>query len=189
MAKTQQDALQSMIGNLKANTGRPLDEWMKITRKAGFEKHGQLVTWLKKEHGVTHGYANFLAHQTLQSDAASATAQNVDVVAEQYAGAKESLRPIYDKLATKVLQFGKDVEVAPKKSYVSLRRKKQFALLQPSTSSRVDVGLNLKGVKPAGRLEASGSFNSMVTHRVRVESATQVDAELIGWLRQAYDLA
>lgn len=189
MAKTTDVALQSMIGNLKANTGRSLDEWLKLTRTSGMEKHGQLVAWLKKEHGVTHGYANLLAHQTLQSDAASAVAQNVDLVAAQYAGAKAPLRPIYDALAAKVAKFGPDVELSPKKTYVSLRRTKQFGLIQPSTSTRVDVGLNLKAVKPQGRLEASGSFNSMVTHRVRLENAREVDAELVGWLRQAYDQA
>ena len=85
--------------------------------------------------------------------------------------------------------FGKDVEVSPKKAYVSLRRAKQFGIVQPSTKARLDVGLNLKGVAPAGRLEASGSFNSMVTHRVRVASAKDVDAELIGWLKEAYQSA
>ena len=89
----------------------------------------------------------------------------------------------------KIEAFGKDVELSPKKAYVSLRRSKQFGLIQPSTATRVDVGLNLKGLAPKGRLEASGSFNSMCTHRVRLESPKQVDAELVAWLREAYDKA
>ena len=85
--------------------------------------------------------------------------------------------------------FGDDVELAPKKTYVSLRRKKQFGLVQPSTATRVDVGLNLEGRATSERLEASGSFNAMVTHRVRLSSAADVDASLLGWLREAYDAA
>ena len=85
--------------------------------------------------------------------------------------------------------FGGDVEVAPKKAYVSLRRNKQFAIVQPSTAARLDVGLNLKGTAPAGRLELSGSFNSMVSHRIRLDSSQGVDKELIGWLKAAYDQA
>jgi len=112
-----------------------------------------------------------------------------DLVAEQYAGSKATLRPIYDLLVKKVEAFGKDIELSPKKAYVSLRRSKQFGLIQPSTATRVDVGLNLKGVAAKGRLEASGSFNAMCTHRVRLENSKQVDAELVGWLRQAYDKA
>ena len=83
-------------------------------------------------------------------------------------------------------KFGPDVEVSPKKAYVSLRRTKQFACVQPSTGTRVDVGLILPGEKPGKRLEASGSFNAMVTHRVRVGGVEEVDAELLAWLRQAY---
>jgi hypothetical protein len=88
-----------------------------------------------------------------------------------------------------VKSFGSDVEVAPKKNNVSIRRRKQFALLQPSTADRLDVGLILKGLKPTARLEASGSFNAMFTHRVRVSSKADIDAELKGWLKQAYSEA
>ena len=83
-------------------------------------------------------------------------------------------------------KFGKDVEFAPKKAYVSLRRSKQFALVQPSTKTRVDLGIKLKDVRPAGRLEKSGSFNTMVSHRVRLEKPADVDKEVKAWLKQAY---
>ena len=85
--------------------------------------------------------------------------------------------------------MGTDVEVSPKKTYVSLRRHKQFALIQPSTKNRVDLGLNLKGQNAGKRLELSSSFNGMVTHRVRLTRKSEVNAELKGWLRKAYDLA
>jgi predicted transport protein len=107
----------------------------------------------------------------------------------QYSGAKSDLRPIYDAVLKLVNKFGKDVEVAPKKAYVSLRRSKQFAIIQPSTKTRVDVGINCKSAKAGKRLEESGSFNSMVSHRVRLESAADVDSELIAWLREAYNNA
>jgi hypothetical protein len=144
---------------------------------------------LKKDHGIGHGYANLVAHQALGSDSVSVAKGGTDLVADMYKGPKAALRPIYDVLAKKVAAFGGDVELSPKKAYVSLRRSKQFGLIQPSTATRIDVGLNLKGTPARGRLEASGSFNSMCTHRVRVESAKDVDAELVGWLRQAYDNA
>ncbi|MEM9382149.1 MAG: DUF4287 domain-containing protein, partial [Planctomycetota bacterium] len=177
----------SMIANLKEKTGKTLPQWLKIARASGEEKHGALVKHLKSEHGVTHGYANLIAHEHLRSAASASTGD--DLVSGQYSKKKEALRPIYDRLAKAVAGFGKDVELSPKKSYVSLRRSKQFGLIQPSTSTRVDVGLNLKGDPPSGRLEASGSFNSMVSHRVRVTSVDDVDDELIRWLREAYDRA
>jgi hypothetical protein len=185
MGQSPEQAMQSMIEGLKAKTGRSLAEWLAVVKKSKAVKHGEIVKHLK-EQGLGHGYANLVAHRALGSDAVSAAGQGVDLVAEQYAGAKAGLRPIYDALVKRVSAFGSDVELSPKKAYVSLRRSKQFGLIQPSTATRLDVGLNLKGVTPKGRLEASGSFNSMCTHRVRLETAADVDAELVGWLKQAY---
>jgi predicted transport protein len=174
-----------MMANLPEKTGKSMDEWKELLTGAELAKHGEMVKLLKKEHGVTHGFANLIVHE-FRSGAVSAPAPSGDLVEGQYKG-KESLRPIYDRVLKEVEAFGSDVEVAPKKSYVSLRRKTQFALVQPSTKTRLDVGIKLKGVDPEGRLEASGSFNSMVTHRVRVTNSAEVSEELIGWLRQAYE--
>ena len=185
MAKSPEEQLASMISNLPANTGKSLPEWLKIARAAKLSKHGEIVKYLKSEHGLTHGYANLVAAKSLES--AAGVPPGGDLVAAQYAGAKSALRPVYDAVIAAVSKFGKDVEVSPKKTYVSLRRNKQFAILQPSTATRFDVGLNLKGVPADGRLEAAGSFNSMVSHRVRLENKSDVDRELVDWLKQAYD--
>jgi uncharacterized protein DUF5655/uncharacterized protein DUF4287 len=185
MAKSPEEMAQAMIDNMKANTGKTLDQWLKIARAAKLEKHGQILKHLKADHGMTHGYANLVAHKTLKSDAGSADSTD-DLVAAQYAGPKADLRPIYDAIINATASFGKDIEIAPKKAYVSLRRNKQFAIIQPSTKTRVDVGINLKGTDPTDRLEASGSFNSMVSHRVRLEDPKQVNKQLIAWLKKAY---
>jgi len=110
-----------------------------------------------------------------------------DLVEAQYAGKKAGLRPVYDAVIAAVKKLGGDVEIAPKKAYVSLRRSKQFCIVQPSTPTRLDVGLNLKGKPTTARLEASGSFNAMVSHRVRLEKKQHVDAELKQWLKEAYE--
>ena len=188
MAKSSDEMLASMIANLEAKTGKSLNTWVKIAKASKKARHGEIVAFLKAEHGMGHGYANLVAQTTL-TGGLPAAADGDDLVAAQYAGPKAALRPIYDALIAAVGGFGGDVEVAPKKSYVSLRRSKQFALIQPSTATRVDVGLQLKGVAPAGRLEAAGSFNAMVSHRVRVENQSDVNAELIDWLKQAYSSA
>ncbi len=187
MSKSPEDAAATMVANLKEKTGKTLPQWLKLTTAKKFAKHGEIMKWLKGDHGLTHGYANLIAMKTLKSDAGSA--QDTDLVAAQYAGKKADLRPIYDALVAVVTKLGKDAELAPKKAYVSLRRSKQFGLIQPSTATRVDLGLNLKGVKPKGRLEASGSFNSMVTHRVRLESKADVNADVKTWLKDAFGMA
>ena len=165
-------------------TGKSLAQWIVIARQSNLEKHGQIVDYLKSEHGLTHGYSNFVAHKTKASDAGSQ--DDEDLITAQYTG-KESLKPIYDKILGAVVRFGEDVEVAPKKGSVSLRRKKQFALVQPATKTRIDLGLKFK-IKPnAGRLEGSGPFGTMCTHRVRLYGVGEVDAELLDWVREAYE--
>jgi hypothetical protein len=187
MAKSPEEMRKDMIAGLLQKTGKSLAEWQALIRASGRTRHREIVQFLKEEHGVSHGYANQIALKVLEPEDASAGSDGL--VDAQYAGTKAGLRPVYDALVRAVRAFGSDVEISPKKAYVSLRRTKQFGLIQPSTGTRIDVGLVLKGVVPAGRLEASGSFNAMVTHRVRLSGSGEVDAELIAWLRRAYEEA
>ena len=184
MPQSPEQMAEKMIANLKDKTGKTLEQWIAIAEKSKLSKHGEIVKHLKADHGMTHGFANLVAHKTLKSDAGSAG--NVgDLVAAQYAGNKATLMPIYDALIKAAKRCG-PIEVAPKKAYVSLRRSKQFAIIQPSTKTRVDLGLNLKGEAAKGRLEKSGSFNAMVSHRVRLENAADVDKEVQAWLKKAW---
>ncbi|MFN0152075.1 MAG: DUF4287 domain-containing protein [bacterium] len=192
MAKSPEEIEAGMIENLKETTGKTLDQWMKVVRASKLAKHGEIVKMLKADHGIGHGYANLITHCTLRAESGGgdgAAPAGDDLVAAQYAGTKAALRPVYEALIAALAKLGSDVEVSPKKTYVSLRRSKQFALIQPTTATRIDVGINLKGEPVTARLEASGSFNAMVSHRVRVEKAGDVDAELKAWLKKAYDAA
>jgi hypothetical protein len=188
MAKSPEEIRKQMLANLKDTTGKTLPEWLKLIQAAGAVKHGEIMKLLKGTFGVSHGYANQIALAAVRPADAPQPGSD-DLINAQYAGAKAALRPIYDACIKAVSRFGTDVEIAPKKAYVSLRRSKQFAIIQPSTATRLDIGIQLKGRTPTPRLERSGSFNAMVSHRVRVESAKEIDAELIGWLRHAYQEA
>ncbi|HRG83924.1 MAG TPA: DUF4287 domain-containing protein [Chitinophagaceae bacterium] len=160
-------ATQTQIANIEKTTGKKLAEWIAIVNKSGFSKHGELVSFLKEKHGFTHGNANVIVHYAKQSHAGAAESGD-DLVNDQYRG-KENLKPWYDQIMAEVKKFGTDLELSPKKAYVSLRRKKQFELIQPSTKDRLDVGINLKGVAPSGMATASGSWNAMCTHRIKIE--------------------
>lgn len=181
------DATRTMIRNLEERTGRSLAYWSALARDSGQEKHGQIVAWLKSEHGLGHGYANHIALDS--RGGLTREGSDDDAVAAVFAGDKTALRPLYDTIEAFVKGLGSDVEIAPKKANVSLRRSKQFALAQPSTKTRMDLGIQLKGVEPTGRLEASGSWNSMLTHRVRLEDPAAFDDEVKAWLKAAYDAA
>jgi predicted transport protein len=180
-------AVQTQITNFEKSTGKKLEDWISIVNKSGFAKHGELVNFLKDKHGFTHGNANTVVHFAKQSHAGAAE-NDTDWIAEQYKG-KENLKPWYDKIMTDISKFGSDIEISPKKAYVSLRRKKQFAIIQPSTKDRLDVGLNIKGVAPSGNVMAAGSWNAMCTHRIKVEDEKTINKDLIGWIKQSYDQA
>ena len=179
-------ALQTMIENLYKNTGKTLEQWIDLVRKQNFAKHGEIIKFLKEKHEFTHGFANLVAHKANETDAGSKENQD-DLIKKQYHG-KEHLKPIYDKLITAIHAFGSDIEVAPKNTYVSLRRKKQFAILNPATKTRFEIGINLKGQEPQGKLVPEKP-NAMCSHKINVADLNDIDNEVMNWLKAAYDNA
>ncbi|HYB46753.1 MAG TPA: DUF4287 domain-containing protein [Streptosporangiaceae bacterium] len=181
-------ALQSQIRNIEATYGKPLDHWFAVIDASGLTKHNQVVAMLKADHGLAHGAAHRVSLLARQRHNAGVAA-SLDPEGALYIGAKAGLRPLHDALSGQIRALGA-FDIAPKKGYLSLRRRKQFAMVQPSTASRIDLGLILPATTPAaGRLEPAAQFNALFTHRVRLTAATDLDDELRGWLATAYALA
>ena len=180
-------ALQSQIRNIETTYGKPLDYWFAVIDASGLTKHNQVVAMLKADHGLAHGAAHRVSLLARQRDHAglAATPDPADAL---YAGAKAGLRPLHDALLGEIRALGA-FDIASKKGYLSLRRRKQFAMIQPSTASRIDLGLILPATPATGRLESAARFNPLFTHRVRITAVTDLDDELRGWLATAYTLA
>ncbi len=179
-------ATMTMIENLEKNTGKSLDHWIDLVKSQNFAKHGDAMKFLKETHGFTHGYANLVVHKSKGSDAES-VGDKESLIVQQYKG-KEHLFPFYQKLLAGIQQFGDDIEILPKNAYVSLKRKKQFATLTPASKTRFDIGINLRGQDPQGKLEAEKP-NAMCSHKIKLTEFDDVDPEVVGWLRKAYDNA
>lgn len=182
-------ATQTQLANIEKRTGKTLAQLGKLIKASGLTKHGEIRDMLKSELGMGHGDANTLVHVVLKSAAATgATPVSAnDAVAGYYSGPKAALRPIHDKVMAAIEKFG-PFEIAPKKTYVSLRRKKQFAMVGPATKTQVEIGFNMKGVKATARLVQLPA-GQMCNYKLRLSSVAEVDAELISWLRTAYDSA
>ena len=184
-------AFATQLINIEKRTGKSLEELAGIVRASGLAKHGEIRDMLKRDLGMGHGDANTLVHHVLKSAGQSGVAANDlstgEVVTGLYTGAKAALLPIHEKLMAEINQFG-EFEIAPKKTYISLRRKKQFAMIGPATNTRVEVGLNVKGLTPDERLTEMPA-NSMCNYKVKLTDAAEIDAALIAWLRQAFDSA
>jgi hypothetical protein len=184
-------AVATQLANIQAKTGKTLEELAAIVRQSGLTKHTEIRAMFQRDLGLGHGDANSLVHAVLASDGTRAAqakgASQDDIVDQLYTGGKEALRPIHDALMAALAEFG-PFEILPKKGYVSLRRRKQFAMIGPPTKTRVDVGLNAKELAGGERLIAMPA-GGMCQYNVRVTDASQVDQELIGWIREAYEQA
>jgi hypothetical protein len=180
-------AIQTQIDNIQKKTGKSLSELAALAQKSGLTKHGELRDMFKEKLGLGHGDANTLVHIILKSDGASAAeGKSTDAVLDEiYTGAKAAQRPIHEALIKAITKFG-EFEVAPKKGYVSLRRKKQFAMIGPKTNTRFEVGINAKDLKKNPRLVEQPK-GSMCNYIVALTDAKEVDAELIAWIKSAYE--
>jgi hypothetical protein len=172
---TVEEGLQSQIRNIEAAYGRSIDEWIDLIAASGLQRHGQIVAWLKSEHGLSHGAANRVALVALS---AAAPSPPDDPVAALYADRSTSVRAIHDRIWAIVDHLGD----------LSLRRRTQFAMIKPA-AKHVDLGLILPGEPVTDRLESAATFNALFTHRVRVRSEAEVDDALAGWIYAAYDRA
>jgi len=175
-----------MEKGLLEKTGQSLEHWIKVVKATGLDKHKAIIDFLKAEHGFTYGYANFVSLKARGTDAGSI--DDDTLLENQYKG-KEQLKPIYEKLLAVIEPFGADITRTPKKDSVSMIRKRQFALIKPATKTRIDLGLKLKDKPTTDLLGNSGPVGAMCTHRVQLTEADEVDAELIAWLKEAYEKA
>ncbi|HEX6210749.1 MAG TPA: DUF5655 domain-containing protein [Methylomirabilota bacterium] len=182
-------AVQTQLANIERRTGKTLAELTAIVRANSSRKHGQIRDLLRQELGMGHGDANTLVHYALASDGASATAgQSTDEVVDSlYAGPKRALRATHEAVMAAIERLG-PFETSPKKTYLSLRRKKQFATVGPATNTQVEIGLNARGLAARGRLEALPP-GRMCQYRVRLTRPAAVDDELLAWVREAYQQA
>ena len=185
----------SQLKNIQVRTGKTIAELHAAVAASGASKHGERRSWLMAHFKLGYGDANAVALfidkplPDLGGGALVTTAAptNSDPLADIYTGARSGLRPLHEAVMLQIRAFG-DFEEAPKKSYVSLRRKKQFAMVGPATKDSVEIGLNAKDLPAHARLKLQPA-GSMCNATTRITSAAEVDAQLQGWLRQAYDAA
>lgn len=185
----------TQLKNIQARTGKTLAELHAAIAASGATQHGERRSWLMQAFKLGHGDANavvlFIDKPLPDLGAGVPTAAvppaGGDPLAAIYTGAKAGLRPLHEAVMSQIRAFG-EFEEAPKKSYISLRRKKQFAMLGPATKDSVEIGLNAKDLPLHARLKPQPA-GSMCNATTRISSAAEVDGLLTGWLRQAFDAA
>ena len=177
-------AIASQLRNIEAKTGMSFAQLCKLIADSGLTKVSEHRSMLMEQLHLGYGDANTVALRAKQAAQPATDGEPLDAI---YAGPKAPLREIHDRLVGEIRKFG-TFETAPKKAYVSLRRKKQFATLGPATKDQVELGLNAKTLPASVRLKALAP-GGMCQFSVRLSSASEVDAELLGWVRSAFDAA
>jgi hypothetical protein len=184
-------ARATQLKNIETKTGKSLDELTLIIEKSGLTKHAGIRDFLIQEFKLGFGDASMLVHFALKTDGQSAAEDSgatIEEITDQiYSEKTENQRQVHDRVMLEVEKLG-TFEIAPKKAYLSLRRKRQFAMLGPASKGRVEVGMNMRGLPGTNRL-LEQKPGGMCQYKVFLESLDQVDTELLGWLRQAYDSA
>ncbi len=182
---------QAYLDNIQAKTGKTPEDFKMLAASKGFMKPGvkagEIVAWLKQDFGLRQGHAMAIVLLLRQATGPKVSAE--EAIGKHFTGSRSHWRKPYDQLVRSIKKFGPDVALSPTNSYISmLRDGRKFGVVQ-ITTARMDVGIKLKGMHPKGRLEKSGTWNNMVTHRVRVDDPKQIDAEMLSWLHEAYNSA
>jgi len=187
--------VQKWVNELPAKTGRSLEEWLELTRKAGPPTEKERREWLKKEHKLGTNAASWIAERLegkgTEEDSPEAYLKTAaEWVEAQYAGPRSALRPLYEQLLKLGFSIGKDVKACPCKTMVPLYRNHVFAQIKPSTNTRIDFGFALGNTKAPKRLINTGGYEKKdrITHRIEVKSMADVDDELKKWLKKAWEM-
>lgn len=179
---------QAYLDNIKAQTGKTPEDFRALAAKKGLTNYREIMAWLKADFGLGHGHANTIARLIVQPDWRNVKPD--EKLARLFAGKKEKWRAPYEALVAELARFGPDVRTSPTNSYISLLRgHDKFGIVQPSAAERLDIGIKLKGVAPTERFEPAGTWQTMVTHRVRIADPKQIDKDVLGWLKRAYEAA
>jgi hypothetical protein len=176
-----------MADSLERTTGRSVEDWLVIVHGLGLTRHGEILAALKRDHGLSHGYANMLA-LIVTGYGQQGEAELIDGL---FAGAKAGLRPVFDRALEIATGLGEDVAVVPKKTMVTFRRTKQFACFTPMSAKRVDLGVNLRGdlaSEAIGVERLRATPGGMASHVFAITAPEEIDDEVVDWIRRAYDV-
>jgi hypothetical protein len=183
--RSWREMYERIAGQIQRETGADIAAWNGRIRERGASNPADLKAWLN-EQGVNGYPAMLLGFETFgYPDYLQASAD--ELIDGQYRD-KPAIRPIYERLIGELPEVG-EVEVQARKTYVALiGPKRTFASIQPTTRTRIDIGLRFDDAAMAGGLDTAKSIGqSSMTHKLGLSSPEDVNPETIGWLRRAYE--
>jgi hypothetical protein len=181
-------SFQAYLDSIRAKTGLGPDDFKVLAAEKGLigAKAGAVRAWLKADYGLGQGHAMAI-WMTLKADGGAVRASAEERLDKLFSGGRAAWRPTYEGLLATAQSYGGDVGVSPAEKYVSLTRGgRKFAVVQPGARF-LDLGFKRPGVAPSERFASAAGWNDMLTHRTRIPAGSGADAEVLCWLRDAYD--
>ena len=180
------DMMSSVTDSMKERTGKTLEEWVAAVQATKIDPLDQKAVrnWLKSQ-GVLQN------SQWAIADAAARAAgwerPSVEgYIDSQFQGEKAALRPIFDALREIIEGLGEDVTAEGRGGYTPFVRKRQFAAVQASTKTRVDLGLRFRQA-PDSALLSTTSLPGQSTHKLGLSSVDEITDEVVELIRLAYE--
>jgi Domain of unknown function (DUF4287)/Domain of unknown function (DUF5655) len=182
-------SFQAYLDSIKTKTGLGPADFIALAQAKGLAgpdvKAGAVIAWLKQDYGLGHGHG--MAIYSIMKSAGAPRVTPEDRLGRLFSGAKAAWRGTLDRLLARLAEVGAVVELSPTATYVGLLRDGQkFAIVSPA-AGHLDIGLKRAGAPVTPRFLAAGTWNAMVSHRVRLASDAELDQELFDWLVAAYE--
>ncbi len=178
-------SMQAYLDNIQAKTGKTVEDFRSLAAEKGLVSYREINLWLKSEFGLGGGHANLVSQ--LLANADKMLAKPDDKLDGNFAGLKGKWRPVFDTLNAQLQALGEDYSTSPTRSYISLLRNgKKFGIVEISAADHIDIGIKLKGAESSDRFSPAGSWNAMMTHRVRINTPGEIDKVVLEMLKRAY---
>jgi hypothetical protein len=187
--------IQDWVESLPKKTGRSLEGWVELLKVSGPSDIKQRKAWLKETHDFGTNAACWIADYAEGKSPWEGDPKSYLIAAESYvdnmfSGSKSGSRPIYDKLLDVAMKVAPDVKICPCKTIVPLYRQHVFGQIHPRTRSCIDLGFALQNTPFTARLTDTGgqTKKDRITHRIAIADLSDIDAEVLHWLKTAYQL-
>ncbi len=186
MAKTSGEIEKEFIEGLKASTGKDLKTWLADVKKSGIEKRNDIVKWLKEKEGFGHMNANLLTGIYLNNG--QPVYGSEDNLLENQFVKCETMKPLFEELKKAILEWDSEVQFLPKKTYVSILKKREFAAINIKPKE-LRFGLDLGDMPFTETVQKSKLTGPMprISHMLVLTDASQLTKEFYSLLKTSHD--
>lgn len=176
MAKTSGELETEFIATAKEKTGKTLQEWLTMVESSGIQKQNDILEWLKREHGINHMQAQFVAGIFLNNGHPVYGAE--DVLYENHFVKCPDMRRVFESVSESIISQFPGTQLIPKKTYLSFTSIREFAAINVKPKE-IRLGLDLGDEPFTDELQKSKLTGPMprISHMLILTDINQFDGK------------